>query len=98
MRDHVLCSLQMKIADKIFEICINKYEPFIYKMECSFFPVYVMALMIKNGEDYTFAKSEKYLESYVLLHCRCERVRLRSQTPALIRIIETQLKFNYTDD
>ena len=30
MRDHVLCSLQMKIADKIFEICINKYEPFIY--------------------------------------------------------------------
>ena len=22
-RDHVLCSLQMKIADKIFEICIN---------------------------------------------------------------------------
>ena len=23
MRDHVLCSLQMKIADKIFEICIN---------------------------------------------------------------------------
>ena len=60
--------------------------------------LWVLALMIKNGEDYTFAKSEKYLESYVLLHSRCERVRLRSQTPALIRIIETQLNFNYTDD
>ena len=97
MRDHVLCSLQMKIADEVFEICINMNH-LSTKWNVNFSCLWVLAFMIKNGEDSTFAKSEKYLESNVLLHCRCERVRLRSQTPALIRIIETQLKFNYTDD